>query len=55
MPPVTRIRLLSNGDNLANAIHADVVAGTLPQISWVVTNRFIGHIENGADSVTGSF
>jgi phospholipase C len=28
---------LSNGDNLANAVKADVVAGTLAQISWVVT------------------
>ena len=26
-----------NADNLANAIQADVAAGTLPQISWVVT------------------
>jgi phospholipase C len=30
---------LSNGDNLANAIAADVTAGTLPQVSWVVTNQ----------------
>lgn len=31
--------LTANADNLANAIKADVVAGTLPQVSWVVTNQ----------------
>ena len=39
---------LSNGDNLANAIHADVVAGTLPQISWVVTNQRYSEHPDGA-------
>ena len=28
-----------NGDNLALAIKNDVLAGTLPQVSWVVTNQ----------------
>jgi phospholipase C len=33
-----------NADNLARAIRADVLAGTLPEVSWVVTNeRFSEH------------
>jgi len=28
-----------NGDNLALAIRKDVLAGTLPEVSWVVTNQ----------------
>jgi phospholipase C len=36
--PVTG--LSGNADNLAAAIRADVVAGTLPQVSWVVSNQF---------------
>src|SRR5260370_15480625 len=39
---------LSNGDNLANAIKADVVAGTLPQVSWVVTNQRYSEHPDGA-------
>ena len=38
----------SNGDNLANAIEADVRAGTLPQVSWVVTNQRYSEHPNGA-------
>ncbi len=30
---------LGNADNLALAIRNDVLAGTLPQVSWVVTNQ----------------
>jgi phospholipase C len=37
-----------NGDNLANAIKADVVAGTLPQVSWVVTNQQYSEHPDGA-------
>ena len=37
-----------NGDNLANAIKADVEAGTLPQISWVVTNQQYSEHPDGA-------
>ena len=39
---------LSNGDNLANAIEADVAAGTLPQVSWVVTNQRYSEHPDGA-------
>jgi phospholipase C len=35
-------------DNLANAIEADVRAGTLPQVSWVVTNQRYSEHPNGA-------
>ena len=38
----------SNGDNLANAIKADVMAGTLPQVSWVVTNQQYSEHPDGA-------
>jgi phospholipase C len=37
-----------NGDNLANAIEADVRAGTLPRVSWVVTNQRYSEHPNGA-------
>ena len=37
-----------NGDNLANAIKADVTAGTLPQVSWVVTNQQYSEHPDGA-------
>ena len=37
-----------NADNLANAIRADVVAGTLPQVSWVVTNQAFSEHPDGA-------
>jgi phospholipase C len=37
-----------NGDNLANAIKADVEAGTLPQVSWVVTNQQYSEHPDGA-------
>jgi len=39
---------LFNGDNLANAIKADVAAGTLPQVSWVVTNQQYSEHPDGA-------
>ncbi len=38
----------SNGDNLANAIKADVKAGKLPQVSWVVTNQQYSEHPDGA-------
>ncbi|HSZ43365.1 MAG TPA: phospholipase C, phosphocholine-specific [Trebonia sp.] len=37
-----------NGDNLANAIKADVEAGTLPQVGWVVTNQQYSEHPDGA-------
>jgi phospholipase C len=40
--------LTANADNLANAIRADVVAGTLPQVSWVVTNQAFSEHPDGA-------
>jgi phospholipase C len=44
--PLTGVR--ANADNLANAIRADVVAGTLPQVSWVVTNQAFSEHPDGA-------
>jgi phospholipase C len=40
--------LTANADNLANAIKADVAAGTLPQVSWVVTNQAFSEHPDGA-------
>ncbi|MCW2493058.1 MAG: putative phospholipase precursor [Frankiales bacterium] len=40
--------LSANADNLTNAIKADVVAGTLPQVSWVVTNQAFSEHPDGA-------
>jgi phospholipase C len=37
-----------NGDNLANAVLADVKAGTLPQVSWIVTNQQYSEHPDGA-------
>jgi phospholipase C len=37
-----------NGDNLAAAIEADVRAGALPRVSWVVTNQRYSEHPNGA-------
>jgi phospholipase C len=42
--------LTANADNLANAIKADVVAGTLPRVSWVVTNQAFSEHPDGAPS-----
>jgi len=36
-----------NADNLALAIKNDVVAGTLPQVSWVVTNQLYSEHPDG--------
>ena len=44
--PLTGIS--ANADNLANAIRADVMAGTLPQVSWVVTNQAFSEHPDGA-------
>ncbi|HVU60856.1 MAG TPA: phospholipase C, phosphocholine-specific [Mycobacteriales bacterium] len=44
--PVTGIS--ANADNLANAIRADVKAGTLPRVSWVVTNQAFSEHPDGA-------
>src|SRR5450755_176828 len=37
-----------NGDNLALAIKNDVLAGALPQVSWVVTNQSFSEHPDGA-------
>ena len=37
-----------NGDNLALAIKNDVLGGTLPQVSWVVTNQAYSEHPDGA-------
>ena len=37
-----------NADNLALAIRKDVLAGTLPQVSWVVTNQLYSEHPDGA-------
>ena len=39
---------LGNADNLALAIRNDVLAGTLPQVSWVVTNQRYSEHPDGA-------
>jgi phospholipase C len=44
--PVTGIT--GNAENLINAIKADVVAGTLPRVSWVVTNQAFSEHPDGA-------
>ena len=44
--PKTGIR--ANADNLADAIRADVVGGTLPRVSWVVTNQAFSEHPDGA-------
>jgi phospholipase C len=44
-----------NGDNLANAIKADVVAGQLPQVSWVVTNQQYSEHPDGAPTDGGYY
>jgi phospholipase C len=44
--PLTGVR--ANADNLANAIKADVLAGTLPRVSWVVTNQAFSEHPDGA-------
>jgi phospholipase C len=40
--------LAANADNLINAIKAEVLAGTLPQVSWVVTNQAFSEHPDGA-------
>ncbi len=44
--PLTGIA--ANADNLANAIRTDVLAGRLPQVSWVVTNQAFSEHPDGA-------
>jgi phospholipase C len=44
--PLTGIR--ANADNLAMAIKADVLAATLPRVSWVVTNQAFSEHPDGA-------
>jgi phospholipase C len=44
--PLTGVR--ANADNLADAIRADVLAGSLPQVSWVVTNQAFSEHPDGA-------
>ncbi|HEX5120170.1 MAG TPA: phospholipase C, phosphocholine-specific [Pseudonocardiaceae bacterium] len=44
--PVTGVT--ANADNLANAIRADVLAGTLAQVTWVVTNQAFSEHPDGA-------
>ncbi|HET6501134.1 MAG TPA: phospholipase C, phosphocholine-specific [Amycolatopsis sp.] len=38
----------ANADNLINAIKSDVLAGTLPRVSWVVTNQAFSEHPDGA-------
>jgi phospholipase C len=38
----------ANADNLINAIAADVKAGTLPQVTWVVSNQTFSEHPDGA-------
>jgi len=38
----------ANGDNLIAAVRADVEAGTLPQVSWVVSNQTFSEHPDGA-------
>ena len=38
--PTDQRQELTNADDLADAIRADVLNGTLPQVSWVVNNQF---------------
>jgi phospholipase C len=40
--------LSANADNLVAAIKADVAAGTLPKVSWVVTNQAFSEHPDGA-------
>ena len=40
--------LSANADNLTNAIKADVAAGTLPRVSWVVPNQAFSEHPDGA-------
>jgi phospholipase C len=40
--------LTANADNLANAVKADVLAGKLPQVSYVVTNQAFSEHPDGA-------
>ena len=40
--------LTANADNLADAIEADVLAGRLPQVSWVVSNQAFSEHPDGA-------
>ncbi|NMO52454.1 phospholipase C, phosphocholine-specific [Actinoplanes sp. TBRC 11911] len=56
--PVTG--LSGNADNLIAAIRADVVGGTLPQVSWIVNNQFFSEHpvtapSNGAYFLRGVF
>ena len=44
--PLTGLR--ANADNIANAIRADVQAGKLPRVSWVVTNKAFSEHPDGA-------
>jgi len=44
--PLTGLR--ANADNLTNAIKADVAAGTLPRVSWVVPNQAFSEHPDGA-------
>lgn len=41
---------LSNADALAGAVRKDVLAGTLPQVSWVVTNQAFSEHPDGPPS-----
>ncbi|MFI5610885.1 phosphocholine-specific phospholipase C [Amycolatopsis sp. NPDC051903] len=45
--PEPHTGLSANADNLADAVRADVVAGKLPQVSWVVTNQAFSEHPDG--------
>ncbi len=47
--------LSANADNLTNAIKADVLAGKLPRVSWVVTNQAFSEHPDGAPNDGGYY
>ncbi|MGN6475415.1 MAG: phosphocholine-specific phospholipase C [Mycobacteriales bacterium] len=46
--PEPQSGMSANADNLIAAIRADVTGGTLPQVSWVVTNQVFSEHPDGA-------
>jgi phospholipase C len=48
VPEPSTSGVTDNADNLAAAVRADVLAGKLPQVSWVVTNQAFSEHPDGA-------
>jgi phospholipase C len=48
VPEPSTSGVTDNADNLAAAIRADVLAGSLPQVSWVVTDQAFSEHPDGA-------